>query len=92
MPGPRVHCGSRDSAEQHRRQRKRIEICDVRLEFGQLFARYFGYILSSLPLGLGLLRVAFDPRKQGWHDKLANAVVIGNTSKLATPDAINPHG
>ncbi|MGR3985112.1 MAG: RDD family protein, partial [Gammaproteobacteria bacterium] len=26
--------------------------------------------------GLGLLWVAFDKRKQGWHDKLAGTVVI----------------
>jgi uncharacterized RDD family membrane protein YckC len=43
---------------------------------GQLVIRYLGYYLSTIPLGLGLLWVAFDPRKQGWHDKLANTVVI----------------
>jgi len=43
---------------------------------GQLVARYLGYFLSTIPLGLGLVWVAFDPRKQGWHDKLANTVVI----------------
>ncbi|OQY55281.1 MAG: RDD family protein [Candidatus Parabeggiatoa sp. nov. 2] len=43
---------------------------------GQLVGRYFSYIISSLPLGLGLIWVAFDARKQGWHDKLANTVVI----------------
>jgi len=29
-----------------------------------------------LPLMLGILWVAFDPRKQGWHDKLAHTVVV----------------
>jgi len=24
----------------------------------------------------GILWVAFDPRKQGWHDKLAGTVVV----------------
>jgi uncharacterized RDD family membrane protein YckC len=43
---------------------------------GQLVIRYLGYYVSTLPLGLGLIWVAFDPRKQGWHDKLANTVVI----------------
>ena len=42
----------------------------------QLVVRYLGYYLSTLPLGLGLLWVAFDARKQGWHDKLAGTVVI----------------
>jgi uncharacterized RDD family membrane protein YckC len=43
---------------------------------GQLLIRYLGYYVSTIPLGLGLIWVAFDPRKQGWHDKLANTVVI----------------
>ena len=43
---------------------------------GQLVIRYLGYFISTIPLGLGLIWVAFDPRKQGWHDKLANTVVI----------------
>jgi uncharacterized RDD family membrane protein YckC len=38
--------------------------------------RYVGYILSTLPLLLGFLWVAWDPRRQGWHDKLAGTVVI----------------
>jgi uncharacterized RDD family membrane protein YckC len=29
-----------------------------------------------LPLGLGFLWIAFDKRKQAWHDKLAGTVVI----------------
>ena len=43
---------------------------------GQLVGRYFGYFVSTIPLGLGLLWVAFDPRKQGWHDKLVGTVVV----------------
>ena len=29
-----------------------------------------------IPLCLGLIWVAFDARKQGWHDKLAGTVVF----------------
>lgn len=42
----------------------------------QYFIRYFGYIVSTIPLGLGLMWVGWDSRKQGWHDKLAKTVVI----------------
>ncbi|HIE00734.1 MAG TPA: RDD family protein [Thiotrichaceae bacterium] len=45
----------------------------------QLLGRYFAYIISMLPLGLGCIWVAFDKRKQGWHDKLAGTVVISKT-------------
>jgi uncharacterized RDD family membrane protein YckC len=43
---------------------------------GQLIGRYFAYYVSIFPLCLGLIWVAFDPRKQGWHDKLAGTVVV----------------
>ena len=43
---------------------------------GQFVVRYVGYIVSSLLFGLGFLWVAFDRRKQGWHDKMAGTVVI----------------
>jgi uncharacterized RDD family membrane protein YckC len=42
----------------------------------QLAVRYAGYLLATLPLCLGFAWVAIDPRKQGWHDKLANTVVV----------------
>ena len=42
----------------------------------QVLVRYVGYILSTLALGLGFIWIAFDARKQGWHDKLAGTVVI----------------
>ena len=42
----------------------------------QFIGRYLGYYLSTLALMLGLIWVAFDKRKQGWHDKLAGTVVI----------------
>jgi uncharacterized RDD family membrane protein YckC len=42
----------------------------------QLIVRYLGYFVSLAPLGLGIFWVAFDARKQGWHDKLARTVVV----------------
>ena len=42
----------------------------------QLIGRYVGYYVSAIPLMIGIIWVAFDKRKQGWHDKMANTVVI----------------
>lgn len=42
----------------------------------QLIARYFGYLLSVLPLCLGFMWIYFDKKKQGFHDKIAGTVVI----------------
>lgn len=46
------------------------------LSMGQAVGRYFAYILAMLPIFLGFIWIAFDEKKQGWHDKLANSVVI----------------
>ena len=43
---------------------------------GQLLGRYAGYYVAAIPLLLGFIWVAFDPRKQGWHDKLVGTVVV----------------
>ena len=43
---------------------------------GQLVRRYVAYFVSLVPLGAGFIAVGFDARKQGWHDKIANTVVI----------------
>ena len=47
-----------------------------KLSTAQAIGRYLGYFVSIFPLSLGLIWVAFDARKQGWHDKLAGTVVI----------------
>ncbi|MDE3094373.1 MAG: RDD family protein [Chloroflexota bacterium] len=38
--------------------------------------RYVGYIVSSIPIGLGFLWIIWDPRHEGWHDKIAKTRVI----------------
>jgi uncharacterized RDD family membrane protein YckC len=43
---------------------------------GQLVGRYLGYLLSVIPFGLGLIWVAFDKKKQGWHDKMSGTIVV----------------
>jgi uncharacterized RDD family membrane protein YckC len=43
---------------------------------GRLIGRFLAYLVSIVPAFLGFLWIAFDKRKQGWHDKLAGTVVI----------------
>ena len=52
---------------------------------GKLVGRYFGYYLSTIVLLLGYIWVAFDPRKQGWHDKLAGTVVVRRPRESPEP-------
>lgn len=42
----------------------------------QYIWRYLGYFVAAIPFFVGFIWVAFDKRKQGWHDKLAGTVVI----------------
>jgi uncharacterized RDD family membrane protein YckC len=38
--------------------------------------RYIGYFISAIALFLGFLWVFIDGRRQGWHDKLADTLVV----------------
>lgn len=51
---------------------------------GQLLLRYLAYYLSALPLCLGFAWIGWDPRKQGWHDKIAGTVVVRPTRRQGT--------
>ena len=47
-----------------------------RISFRRGVLRVFGYLVSGLILDIGFMWAAFDPRKQGWHDKIAATVVV----------------
>ena len=46
------------------------------LEPSTALLRYVGYVVSSIPLGLGYLWVLWDPKHDAWHDKIAKTKVI----------------
>jgi len=57
-----------------------LHVVDARsggpLSTGQCIGRALAYLVSTIPLGIGFLWIAFDARKQAWHDKLSGSVVI----------------
>ncbi len=53
------------------------------IDLGRSILRYIGYIISSFILMIGYLWIAFDPRKQGIHDKIAGTYVIRLPRKRA---------
>lgn len=55
---------------------------------GRALIRLFAYLLSYLPLGLGFLWIAWDKRKQGFHDKIARTVVVRDTPQLPSIDEV----
>ncbi|CAM4312624.1 RDD family protein [Acinetobacter pragensis] len=49
------------------------------IDLKQSIIRYIGYFPAMMVFMIGIFWVAFDKRKQGWHDKMANTVVIRNS-------------
>ena len=46
------------------------------LDPGAAVIRYVGYLISGIPLYLGFLWIIWDPKHEGWHDKIAKTKVI----------------
>lgn len=53
----------------------------------QAALRFVSYLASMLPLMMGFIWVARDPRKQGFHDKIANTVVLYNANLEADDES-----
>ena len=48
----------------------------ARISFGRSLLRFFSYWISAIPLFLGFFWVLWDPKRQGWHDKIAGTQVM----------------
>ena len=60
----------------------------ARPDWGTVFFReVVGRIIVAATLGIGYLWSAFDPRKQGWHDRIADTLVV---KKVAVLPAVDP--
>jgi uncharacterized RDD family membrane protein YckC len=55
----------------------------------QNIIRYLGYFVSMFSLFLGFIWIAFDARKQGWHDKIAGTVVIMGRPRDEAPSEMS---
>ena len=49
----------------------------------QFLLRCISYFVSMLPFGLGFFWIIGDPKKQGWHDKIANTIVVRKAPEKA---------
>lgn len=59
-----------------------------RLSGGKALLRYIGYIVSGIALSLGFLWIAFDRKRQGWHDKIAGTYVVYAEEEFSEGDAL----
>lgn len=48
----------------------------AKISFGRSLLRFFSYWISAIPLFLGFFWVLWDPKRQGWHDKIAGTQVL----------------
>ncbi len=56
------------------------------LNYTAAFIRSLGLIVSEVVFLVGVIWAAFDPNKQGWHDKIAGTYVV-KASAAAQPAA-----
>jgi len=69
-----------------------IQISGEKMNIGVAFLRWVGCLVSGLVFLLGFIWIAFDGRKQGWHDKIAATLVIrlGNKADAGVHPTGNP--
>ena len=60
------------------------------LDYRKAFLRWLGYFLCDLTFYIGYLWAAFDPRKQGLHDKVCKTLVIRTDVPFTAPAAVEP--
>lgn len=60
------------------------------LDYRKAFLRWLGYFLCDLTFYIGYLWAAFDPRKQGLHDKVCKTVVVRTDVPFPLPAAEEP--
>ena len=57
----------------------RLRVCGIRgerINFIRSFGRCLLYILSALPFGMGFVWILIDGNHRGWHDKVAETIVV----------------
>ncbi len=66
------------------------------LDYTKAFLRYLAYFLCDLTLDIGYAWAAFDPRKQGLHDKVCRTIVVHESpapgTRAPAPPGAEPPG
>lgn len=71
----------------------RIKVFDADgspLGYRKAFLRYLAYFLCDLTLDLGYVWAAFDPRKQGLHDKVCRTIVVHEAPHAGPREPASP--
>ena len=60
------------------------------LDYRKAFLRWLGYFLCDLTFYIGYLWAAFDPRKQGLHDKVCKTIVVRTDVAFPPHEVVEP--
>lgn len=75
-----LYCGRVGRGQSWGHQAVGIRVADAQtgqpIGTGRAVGRFFGRYLSAIPCYLGFLWMLWDGRKQTWHDKITNSVVV----------------
>ena len=58
------------------------------LSVTRAFIRCVGLLVSFVVLLIGVIWIAFDAKKQGWHDKFAGSLVVADTPATFPPHPV----
>jgi uncharacterized RDD family membrane protein YckC len=67
---------------------KVISAEDSSVSLGQAVLRYLGYVVSAAVISVGFLWIAFDTRRQGWHDKIARTYLIDSDARFSKTEVL----
>jgi uncharacterized RDD family membrane protein YckC len=61
-----------------------------KISWGNAVLRFVGLLVAFACIWIGVIRVAFDSRKQGWHDRIGGTVVIRNVGVGSANESMRP--
>jgi uncharacterized RDD family membrane protein YckC len=67
---------------------KVIRTDGTQLSMGRALLRFIGYIINTLVFSIGFLWAAFDQKRQGLHDKLADTLVVYSETEFDETDRV----
>jgi uncharacterized BrkB/YihY/UPF0761 family membrane protein len=67
---------------------KVISVDGTSVGWGKAILRYIGYIISVIVLFLGFIWIAFDSKRQGWHDKIAKTLVVHKDTQFSATEPV----
>jgi uncharacterized RDD family membrane protein YckC len=66
------------------------DIDGSKISWGNAVLRFVGLLVAFACIWIGVIRVAFDSRKRGWHDRIGGTVVVRNIGVGSANESMRP--